>query len=173
MSAPLRLAGVVRESIVDGPGIRFVVFAQGCPHHCAGCQNAQTWPFAGGHETSPEKVLAAMRENPLLAGLTLSGGEPFCQCDAMAELAEQAKDAGYSVWAYTGYTWEELAARSVAESDVLHLLRVLDVLVDGRFEQDKMSYDLLYKGSANQRLLDVPMSLQSGAPMPKRLDEPR
>lgn len=171
MSTPLRLAGVVRESIVDGPGIRFVVFAQGCPHHCNGCQNAQTWPFTDGKETPPARVLAAMRENPLLAGLTLSGGEPFCQCAAMADLAEAAKDAGYSVWAYTGYTWEKLAARGMNEPDVPRLLRALDVLVDGRFEQDKMSYDLLYKGSSNQRVLDVPASLQNGMPVLKQLDE--
>lgn len=170
MSTPLQLAGVVRESIVDGPGIRFVVFAQGCPHHCAGCQNEQTWPFSGGHETAPEKVLAALRENPLLSGLTLSGGEPFCQCAAMADLAELAKQAGYSVWAYTGYTWEELMARRENEPDVARLLQALDVLVDGRFEQGQKSYDLLYKGSANQRLLDVSASLQSGAPVTKQVD---
>ncbi|MFT8889241.1 MAG: anaerobic ribonucleoside-triphosphate reductase activating protein [Ethanoligenens sp.] len=170
MSTPLQLAGVIRESIVDGPGIRFVVFAQGCPHHCVGCQNAQTWPFTGGNDTLPEKVVASMQENPLLAGLTLSGGEPFCQCAAMADLAAQAKQAGYSVWVYTGYTWEELIARVPSEPDVMRLLCSLDVLVDGRFEQDKRSYNLRYKGSSNQRLLDVPASLQNGSPIPKQID---
>lgn len=170
MSTPIQLAGIIRESIVDGPGIRFVVFAQGCPHHCPGCQNPQTWPFENGKGASPETVLTEMRKNPLLAGLTLSGGEPFRQCAAMADLAESAKQAGYSVWAYTGYTWEELRARTAKEPDVTRLLRTLDVLVDGRFEQDKMSYDLLYKGSSNQRLLDVPASLAASAPVPADVD---
>lgn len=161
----LSLAGVVRESIVDGAGIRFVVFAQGCPHHCPGCQNPQTWDFAGGKPTAPGTVLAEMRKNPLLDGLTLSGGEPFCQCAGMAALAALAKAAGYNVWAYTGYTLEELLARAETEPDVLCLLRTLDVLVDGRFEQDKKSYELRYKGSSNQRVLDVPASLADCGPV--------
>ncbi|HCC00326.1 MAG TPA: anaerobic ribonucleoside-triphosphate reductase activating protein [Ruminococcaceae bacterium] len=169
MSTPLLLAGVVRESIVDGPGIRFVVFAQGCPHHCQDCQNAQTWPFEGGNEVSPQKVLDEMHENPLLAGLTLSGGEPFCQSEAMADLAEAAKAVGYSVWAYTGYLFEELRKMSAEESAVRRLLQAVDVLVDGRFEREKMSYDLLFRGSSNQRLLDVPASLQAKIPIEKQM----
>ncbi|MFR3202707.1 MAG: 4Fe-4S cluster-binding domain-containing protein [[Clostridium] leptum] len=104
----LRLAGVIKESIVDGPGIRFVVFGQGCPHRCPGCQNPQTHDFSGGYDTTTERLLAEIRKNPMLKGITLSGGDPFVQPEAMAELAEEAHKLGLNVVTYTGYTIEEL-----------------------------------------------------------------
>ena len=93
----LRLAGVIKESIVDGPGIRFVVFGQGCPHRCPGCQNPQTHDFSGGYDTTTERLLAEIRKNPMLKGITLSGGDPFVQPEAMAELAEEAHKLGLNV----------------------------------------------------------------------------
>ena len=98
----LRLAGVIKESIVDGPGIRFVVFGQGCPHRCPGCQNPQTHDFSGGYDTTTERLLAEIRKNPMLKGITLSGGDPFVQPEAMAELAEEAHKLGLNVVTYTG-----------------------------------------------------------------------
>ena len=155
----LRLAGVVRESIVDGPGIRYTVFAQGCPHHCPGCHNAHTWPFSGGFEAEPEQIAAQMKQNPMLRGITLSGGEPFCQCKAMAELAGLVHEAGYDVVAYTGYLFEELLEKAETDPDVLALLQQTDLLIDGPFLQEEKSYDLRFRGSKNQRAIDVKASL--------------
>lgn len=162
MSA-LRLAGVIRESIVDGPGIRFVVFAQGCPHHCPGCHNTQTWAFEGGYEATPEQIAAEIRKNPLLKGITLSGGEPFCQPAVMAKLASEAHRLGLDVFTYTGYTYEELIAKSAKEPDVLALLQQTDILIDGPFVQSLKSYELTFRGSSNQRAIDVRSSLEKGA----------
>ena len=158
----LRLAGIVRESIVDGPGIRFTVFAQGCPRRCPGCHNAQTWPFEGGFEAAPQRLLEEMQKDPLVTGLTLSGGEPFGQPAAMAELARLAHEAGYSVISYTGYLYEELLELAKTQPAVIDLLRNVDVLIDGPFVQELKSYDLRFRGSSNQRSIDVPASLAAG-----------
>ena len=155
----LSLAGVIRESIVDGPGIRYTVFAQGCPHHCPGCHNAHTWPFSGGFLTDPERIVAEMKQNPMLRGITLSGGEPFCQQKAMAELAALVHAAGYDVITYTGYLFEELLEKAKADPDVLALLQQTDVLIDGPFVQEEKSYDIRFRGSKNQRAINVKASL--------------
>lgn len=158
----LRLAGIIRESIVDGPGIRFVVFAQGCPHHCSGCHNPQTWPFEGGFEASPDQVAAEIRKNPLLKGVTLSGGEPFCQPDGMAELAAVVHRMGLDVIVYTGFSYEGLVRKSEEEPGVMALLLQTDFLIDGPFIQSLKSYDLTFKGSSNQRTIDVNASYRKG-----------
>ena len=101
----IRIAGLVNDSIVDGPGFRFSVFTQGCPHHCPGCHNPQTHDFNGGKDMETEEIVRQFSQNPLLDGITLSGGEPFCQCDACAELAGAAKKLGLNVWAYSGYSF--------------------------------------------------------------------
>ena len=159
----LRLAGIVRESIVDGPGLRFTVFAQGCPHHCPGCHNPETWPFEGGFEAAPAQIAAELKKNPLLKGLTLSGGEPFCQAEAMAELAEAVHAQGGDVLCYTGYLFEELLQMAGEDGGVERLLRATDVLVDGPFLLAQRSLELRFRGSANQRIIDVPASLAQGA----------
>lgn len=164
MSA-LRLSGIIRESIVDGPGIRFVVFAQGCPHRCEGCQNPETWAFDSGFEMSAEQIISEMKKNPLLKGLTLSGGEPFCQSRAMASLANEAHKAGYDVIAYTGFLYEELLMQARRESGVRELLAQTDVLIDGPFVQALKSYDLRFRGSSNQRAIDVKASTEKGTPV--------
>ena len=148
----IRIAGTVDDSIVDGPGIRYTVFVQGCSHHCPGCHNPHTHDFAGGRVVDTEELVAQMRENPLLDGLTLSGGEPFEQPDACAELARQAHALGLNVWCYTGYKYEQLLAGDASRQA---LLSELDVLVDGPFLLAERSLDLLYRGSRNQRLIDV------------------
>ena len=139
----MRIANTVSDSIVDGPGLRFTVFTQGCPHRCPGCHN-------------PE-----LSGNPLTDGLTLSGGEPFCQAAECAALARIARERGLNVWAYTGYTYKRLLAGEVP--DALALLEQVDVLVDGPFVEAEKSYAALFRGSANQRLIDVPKSLAAGA----------
>ncbi|MDR0905992.1 MAG: anaerobic ribonucleoside-triphosphate reductase activating protein [Oscillospiraceae bacterium] len=158
----MRVSGTVQDSIVDGPGLRFTVFTQGCPHGCEGCHNPQTHDFNGGSETTAAALTAQMLGNPLTDGLTLSGGEPFAQAEACAELAEAAKAAGLNVWVYSGWTFEELLEKAGAEPEVMRLLRAADVLVDGRFELSGRSLDLKWRGSRNQRIIDVPRSLSSG-----------
>lgn len=158
MSEQLRIAGVVKESIVDGPGIRFVVFAQGCPHHCDGCHNPATHDFNGGQLVTIDTIIAEMKKNPLLDGITLSGGEPFEQSEGFGELARRAQVAGYHVMTYTGYTYEALLAQK--DQPWQRLLEQTDLLVDGRFEVAQKSLRLKFRGSQNQRIIDVKKSRQ-------------
>ncbi len=160
--AKLRLAGVIRESIVDGPGIRMTVFTQGCPHHCKGCHNEQTWDFDGGYESSTERILEEAQKDPLLRGLTLSGGEPFSQAEALAQLAKDAHVLGYDIFCYTGYTFEKLVSEFDVHPEYKALLQECDWLVDGPFILEKRSLMVKFRGSTNQRILDVKKSLESG-----------
>lgn len=155
----LYLAGIAENSIVDGPGLRFTVFAQGCPHRCPGCQNPETWP-AGGHAVMPEQLLEQIRQDPLVRGVTLSGGEPFGQAAEFARLARLLRAAGYEVACYTGYLFEEIFQNG--KPDQWELLRNLDILVDGPFVEAEKSLELAFRGSRNQRILDVPASLAAG-----------
>ena len=156
----IRIAGTVNDSIVDGPGYRYTIFTQGCPHHCPGCHNPQSHDFEGGRVVDTDTILRQVRENPLLDGITLSGGEPFCQPEACRELAEAARDLGMSVWCYTGYTWEKLLQE--ADPARLALLDAVDVLVDGPFILAQKSLELKFCGSRNQRLIDVKKTRQAG-----------
>ena len=156
----IRIAGTVNDSIVDGPGYRYTIFTQGCPHHCPGCHNPQSHDFEGGRVVDTEMILRQVRENPLLDGITLSGGEPFCQPEACRALAEAAHDLGMSVWCYTGYTWEKLMQE--ADPARLALLEAVDVLVDGPFILAQKSLELKFCGSRNQRLIDVRKTRQAG-----------
>ena len=159
----LHLAGVIRESIVDGPGYRFVVFVQGCPHHCKGCQNPQTWSFTeGGYDTTVENIMKAVKENKLITGVTLSGGEPFTQAKALTVLAKELRKEGLDVMAFSGWTFEELRDGADEENGWLDLLRELSLLIDGRFIQEQLTLELRFRGSKNQRIVDVQKSLQTG-----------
>lgn len=158
----IRLAGLVPESYVDGPGIRFTVFVQGCPHHCKGCHNPETHDFNGGRLADVDKIFGKIIRDPLIKGVTFSGGEPFCQPEPLNYLAGLLKEKGYHVMSYSGYTFEELLEMSEKNSDVKGLLEKLDILVDGRFELSQRSLELKFKGSRNQRLIDVPKSLKEG-----------
>lgn len=151
----IRIAGTVNDSIVDGPGFRFTVFTQGCPHGCPGCHNPQTHDPSGGFDASTEDLVQQMRENPLLDGLTLSGGEPFAQPEACAELARQARAMGLNVWTYSGYTFEELLKKPECRA----LLEACDVLIDGPFLLAQRTLELRFRGSRNQRAIDLPRSL--------------
>ncbi len=155
----LRIAGVVKESIVDGPGIRFVVFCQGCPHSCPGCHNAVTHDFAGGYDCTVDKLLAAIDENPLLSGVTFSGGEPACQPEGFLALAQGIRERGLDIIMYSGYTFEELLAMSEENQALGQLLCSIDTLIDGRYTESQRDLTLLFRGSRNQRVIDVPASL--------------
>lgn len=151
----IRIAGTVNDSIVDGAGIRFTIFTQGCPHRCPGCHNPQTHDFQAGELLDTETIIAQFRANPLLDGITLSGGEPFCQSEACMELAKAAHASGLNVWAYSGYTYEALLR---GEPEWQELLREVDVLVDGPFLQEKRTLEGRFRGSSNQRVIDVKAS---------------
>lgn len=161
----LRLSGVIDQSIVDGPGMRLTVFTQGCPHRCAGCHNPGTHSREGGFDMSVAEVLSRFDANPLLSGITLSGGEPVAQAGALAPLAEAVQRRGKNVWCYTGYTFEKLSAMLPGDRGLAALLRNVDVLVDGRYEESLRNLALSYRGSSNQRVLSMHASLASGVPV--------
>ena len=158
----LRIAGIIRESIVDGPGIRYVVFAQGCRHNCEGCHNPETHSFEGGTLTEPDTLLQEIRRNPLLDGITLSGGEPFEQADGLGALAEEVAKLGLNVITYSGYTFEYIQEHMQEHEGWERLLKATDILIDGRFELKKKSLLLKFRGSSNQRIIDVGKSLEGG-----------
>lgn len=155
----IRLSGLVSDSIVDGPGLRLTVFTQGCPHHCEGCHNPQTHDFSGGYDATVEEILAKLAEDPLQQGITLSGGEPFCQAPALIPLCRSVRTLSKNIWAYSGYTFEELLSPQ-APPQAAELLSLCDVLVDGRFLLEKRNLNLFYRGSENQRVIDVNASLK-------------
>lgn len=163
----LRIAGYTKESVVDGPGIRFVVYAQGCPHRCEGCHNPETWDSMGGKEISEDALLALIRETGLLRGVTFSGGEPFSQAAAFASLADRIKLLGLDIITYTGYTFEEILEMSKSDQNIKQLLERSNFLVDGRYLASERDLSLPFRGSRNQRFLDVGASLAAGRPMDK------
>lgn len=157
----LQLSGTANDSIVDGPGLRFTIFVQGCPHRCKGCHNPQTHDFKGGTPADTEELLEKIRRNPLLDGVTFSGGEPFCQALPLAEIGKNVHALGLNIITYTGYTFEELYARR-NENGIGKLLEVTDYLIDGPFVEAQKSYQLQFRGSANQRILNCRKSLEAG-----------
>lgn len=165
MSATLRIAGWTHDSIVDGPGLRFTVFTQGCPIGCIGCHNPQTWDPAAGRTVSIDTLAAQLDANPLTSGLTISGGEPTVQAEGCATLAALARKRGLDVWAYSGYTIEVLLRRLANEPGLEEFLENLSVLVAGPYLQAKRALGLEFRGSSNQRLIDVPATLSAGKPV--------
>lgn len=183
----ISLYGTVPDSIVDGPGLRYAVFVQGCSHHCPGCHNPESQPAEGGTETTLAALLADIRANGLVHDVTLSGGEPFEQPKACAALAAELKRNGYGIWCYTGYLYDDLAGRAEAartqqaqreeagltgnaltegiadDLAVGDLLDSIDVLVDGPFVESRKSLELKWCGSSNQRLIDVPATRRTGS----------
>ena len=155
----LELSGIASDSIVDGPGIRTAIFSQGCPHHCPGCHNPETWEFGCGTEIPEEAVVDIVKSNPLCRGVTFSGGEPFAQAKAFAKLARLLKEQGYEVASYSGYTFEALLHGT---EDQKALLSSIDILIDGPFIQAQKSLEIAFRGSKNQRILDVKRSLAEG-----------
>ncbi|HNZ50485.1 MAG TPA: anaerobic ribonucleoside-triphosphate reductase activating protein [Bacilli bacterium] len=153
MNMDLRIAGIIKESIVDGPGIRLVVFAQGCKHHCPGCHNPETHSFTGGKLVSIASIMEMVKSNPLLDGLSFSGGEPFEQAKMFAELAKMAKALKLSIVTYTGYTYEEIIARKNPGWE--ELLSQTDLLIDGKYDISRKNLLLRFRGSENQRIIDL------------------
>lgn len=167
----IRVAGITKDSIVDGPGLRYVVFAQGCYHKCEGCHNPQTHDPQAGISMDTDKIFEEFISNPTYTGITFSGGEPFLQADAFADLAikirrylnESQDKRELSIICYTGYTYEELK-KAIGEGvmSYMRLLYNIDYLIDGRFEKDKASLDCAWRGSTNQRIIDANESLRTG-----------
>ena len=159
----IRLAAdLTIDSIVDGPGLRAVLWTQGCAHHCKGCQNESTWDFNGGGLVPIDMVLDAIDELEYQDGITFSGGDPMFQVEACDKIAQHCKEKGLNIWVYTGFTFEELMLMAKRKPIYLDFLKKVDVLVDGRFILEERDLSLLFRGSRNQRLIDIPKTLESG-----------
>ncbi len=155
----IRLADdILTDSIVDGEGLRSVIWTQGCSHNCKGCHNPETHDFNKGVLKDVEFVKEKIKNLNLQDGITLSGGDPFFQIKPCLEIAKFAKKQGLNVWAYTGFTFEDL----LKNKDAVELLKQIDVLVDGKFELEKKSLNLKFRGSSNQRIINVAKSLKDG-----------
>lgn len=157
-SNKIRVAGLTNDSIVDGKGFRFVIFTQGCLHHCKGCHNPETWDMNGGNIMDLDDIKDKIARNGLLDGITFSGGDPFYQPKPCAELAKWAKERGLNVWAYTGFVYEEL----LNMPEVKEFLDLVDVLVDGPFILEEKSLLLNFRGSKNQRVIDLNETRKTG-----------
>ncbi len=165
----IRLAGVVGDSIVDGPGLRYTIFVQGCPHKCEGCHNVHTHDYSGGYIYDTDKLFEDIAKNPLTQGVTFSGGEPFSQALPLSKLGEKLQASGYNIMTYTGYTFEQLISLANEENAFMELLKITDILVDGRFVLAQRNLLLKFKGSENQRTLDCKASLESGKAIEKEI----
>lgn len=165
----MRIAGFVEESIVDGPGFRIVIFFQGCAHHCYGCHNPETWDFEGGKEVSFDLIKKIIDDNPYADGITLSGGDPLYQIDASTEIAEYTKSKGLDVILYTGFLFEEVLEMTKANQRLKDLLNNVDTLIDGPFILEQRHLSLKFRGSSNQRIIDVKKSLMQNKIVEKTL----
>jgi len=152
----LKLAGIIEDSTVDGPGIRFTIFVQGCPHRCEGCHNQAAQDFDGGFLADIYKLSQKIIKSNIKK-LTFSGGEPFSQAGELAEVARLVENAkpGVEIITYTGYLYEELLEKARTDFGVRGLLSVTDYLIDGKYEQDKKTLNCFYRGSLNQRIFDI------------------
>ncbi len=167
----VRLFGLANDSIVDGPGIRFAIFTQGCPHNCEGCHNPNSHDFEGGYFEECDVIIEKIKGNPLLDGVTFSGGEPFMQAKELTYIAKEIKDTGLSALAYTGFTIEELLSGANEQNGWREFLEELDLLVDGKFVLAEKSIELNFKGSKNQRIINVPKTLEQGRVILSELDD--
>ena len=158
----IRLSGIAYESLVNGPGMRRVFFSQGCNHKCSGCFNEDTHDFSGGEDRDMDDLIKDVLENPILKGVTFSGGDPLERAEEFAYMAKAFKKSGLNVWSYTGYTFEYILKNMNERKGWKDLLENLDVLVDGRFDETKTKDGLKYRGSTNQRIIDVKESLKNG-----------
>ena len=152
---PLRLFGTASDSIVDGPGLRFVIFVQGCPHACPGCHNPESHDPVGGTLSSTKELFEKISARPEIAGVTFSGGEPFTHAEALAEIGKAVRAMGKTVMTYSGYTYERLLEMAREDSHIRDLLSVTNYLVDGPFVLSQRDITLKYRGSKNQRILDI------------------
>lgn len=158
----IRIAGITRESVVDGPGIRLVIFTQGCPHDCPGCQNPETHDPTAGKLMDSSDIITLIERSRLIRGVTFSGGEPFLQAAALAELAVAVRHYGMDIVTYSGFLFEKLADWATRDAAISALLHQTDILIDGPFRKEERDLRLAFRGSRNQRLIDVPKSLAAG-----------
>lgn len=165
LSDKIRVAGIVNDSITDGPGLRLTLFVQGCERNCPGCHNESALPMDGGELYDPQEIMDIIRKNPMLSGVTFSGGEPMLQAKALLPLVRMIKDAGLDLAVYTGYTFEELLEQN--DAAVMELLSYADTLIDGPFILEKKSLSLNFRGSSNQRILNLKESLKKGMAVPE------
>lgn len=161
-SYSLKLAGIVRESIVDGPGIRFTVFCQGCPHNCPYCHNPETHDFSGGFLCNIDRLMDEIDKDPFLAGITFSGGEPFCQAEAFGHMAKRVKERDLSLTVFSGYTYERLMEMAAEDEHIRRLLELTDILIDGPFINELKDLTLQFRGSSNQRIIDMNKTKAAG-----------
>lgn len=166
----INVAGIVRNSYVDGPGIRYALFVQGCPHHCPGCHNPETHPYTGGQKISTETILEEIRTDFLLDGVTLSGGEPMAQAASLVPFAKQVKAMGLHLIVYTGYTMEEIANSDSAAWRTLASLA--DWVIDGRYDETKRNLDLKWRGSENQRIIENPKEFLASCAVKRNVERP-
>ena len=159
MSKTVRLAGIAYESLVNGPGMRRVFFVQGCKHKCKGCFNPETHSFEDGEIMDMDKLIKDVLDNPILKGVTFSGGDPIEQAHSFAYMAKAFKNSNLNIWCYTGYTFEKLLEVMKVDTAISELLNNIDVLVDGRFEINNKEEGLRFRGSTNQRIINVKESL--------------
>lgn len=162
MDKNIRLSGIAYESLVNGPGMRRVFFAQGCRHNCKGCFNPDTHDFNGGEIRNMDELIESVLDNPMLRGITFSGGDPLEQADKFSYMAKAFKNKGLNVWCYTGYTYEYILEHKDKNNGWNELLSSIDVLVDGKFQEENMQEGLKFRGSNNQRIIDIKESLNQG-----------
>lgn len=167
----IRISGVEKESTVDGPGFRYVLFTQGCTHNCAGCHNVETHDIDGGIEVEINEIIKDIKTSPYLTGVTFSGGDPIVQSHKLIELSRQIKLLGLNLIIYTGYTFEDLLALSNNTNKLNELLAYVDILIDGKFILQEKDLTLAFKGSTNQRAIDVQKSLRVGKAVVLENDE--
>ena len=161
MKDTIRLSGIAYESLVNGPGIRRVFFSQGCKHNCNGCFNPDTHDFNGGEERVIDDLIKDTLANPMIKGVTFSGGDPFERAEEFSYMAREFKKAGLNIWCYSGYTFEEIIEKSKVNKDFRELINNIDVLVDGKFIEEEKDEEIKYRGSRNQRIIDVKKSLET------------
>lgn len=157
----INVAGIVRESIVDGPGFRFVIFCQGCPHGCKACHNPDTHAFKDNKLMKVDELFESIMKPRMGKGVTFSGGEPFCQAASFAKLGEKLKAAGIDILIFTGYEYEELIKLSEKNTSIMKLIKMADYIIDGRYEEELRDLSLKFRGSSNQRIIDVKKTLEA------------
>lgn len=170
----IRLASSIQiDSIVDGPGVRAVIWTQGCPHHCPGCHNPITHSMKNGYLEDIDILKEELSMMEGQTGVTFSGGDPMVQAEACLELAKHCQKLGLDVWCYTGYTFEELMDMSIKNPKIKEFLNYINVLVDGKFILSKKSLSLKYKGSSNQRIIDIPKTFKEKKIILHKIDIPK
>lgn len=161
LSSQIRLAGIAQQSLVNGKGMRKVFFSQGCTHYCPACFNKETWSFEGGQMFEMDELINQLKKETYLDGVTFSGGEPFQQQNKFAYMATEIKKIPMNIWCYTGYTFDQLLELSKKDSNIKTMLENIDVIVDGKFDENLQDPKIKFRGSKNQRIIDVQKSLKN------------